>query len=70
MGVHHEQVEVRLFTWKDNRWHQARLVKLGDDKRRTITAPASARWSEAHAKLLEVAPEGSATPVAIEIATM
>jgi hypothetical protein len=59
--------EVRALEWQDKRWHQARVrvgvaVQLAGDATTQIALPARTPWSEAHKKLLEAAPEGSAPP--------
>jgi hypothetical protein len=57
--------EVRKLLWVQSRWGQARprvgvTVALGAGT--TIEQPAATPWSEAHAKLVEAAPEGAPPP--------
>jgi hypothetical protein len=57
--------EVRRLLWVQSRWGQARprvgvTVALGAGT--AIEQPAATPWSEAHAKLLEAAPEGTPPP--------
>ena len=57
--------EVRALLWKTSRWHQGKprvgiLVGLGEGT--VIAQPKATPWSEAHAKLVELAAEGAPPP--------
>jgi hypothetical protein len=57
--------EVRALLWKRSRWHQARprvgvVVALGEGT--VVEQPKATPWSEAHTRLLELAPDGAPPP--------
>lgn len=57
--------EVRALLWKRSRWHQARprvgvVVALGGGT--SIEQPKATPWSQAHARLVELAAEGAPPP--------
>lgn len=59
--------EIRRLAWIQSRWGQARprtsaTVTLGGDGAAEIAQPKATPWSEAHARLLELAAEGAPPP--------